>query len=177
MRTGVHFGCEYAKTLQPKKIICIFDRDNPNMIKKIPDPFIDFGNNVYAFCIEKPIHRVDYNNISIEFLYTDKELQTADDNNKRLLFSNEVEKRMVETMTHKKAKIDFVLVDEPLKDDETDKKIYDQDVDKVIDGQGDYSGLSKSVFANYVLAEKPGYDDFDIEPFRRTFETIAEIIE
>lgn len=168
---------QFKKTLQPRKIICIFDRDNPKITSKILDPYVDYGNNVYAFCIAKPAHRVDYNNISIEFLYTDEEIQTVDENGKRLLFSNEVEKRMTQPMTQKSPKIEFIKLDGALEEDEQDKKIYDQDVDKVVDSQGNSSGLSKSVFAQYVLDNKDGFANFDIEQFRPTFEIISDIIE
>jgi hypothetical protein len=170
--------CEqFKKTQHTRKIICIFDRDNPKIIAKITDPYVDLGNNVYALCIAKPIHRSDYNNISIEMLYPDEEIQTVDDNNKRLLFSNEVEKRMTPQMTRNLPEITFNKLDLPLVEDEHDKKIYDQDVDKVFDIDGNHVGLSKSVFAQYVLEGKDGFSNFSIEPFRATFEIIAEIIE
>jgi predicted ATP-binding protein involved in virulence len=170
--------CEqFKKTPQSRKIICIFDRDNPNITSKISDPYVDFGNNVYAFCIAKPAHRDGYNNVSIEFFYTDKEIQTEDENGKRLLFSNEVEKRMTQPMTRQSPEIKFIKLDAPLDEDEHDKKIYDQDVDKVVDSERNSVGLSKSVFAQYVLESKEEFSNFDIEPFRAIFEIIAEIIE
>lgn len=168
---------QFKKTQQTRKIICIFDRDNPKIMAKITDPYVDLGNNVYALCIAKPIHRADYNNISIEMLYTDVEIQTVDENNKRLLFSNEVEKRMTQPMTRKLAEITYNKLDVPLVEDEHDKKIYDQDIDKVLDIDGNHVGLSKSVFAQYVLEGKEGFSTFGIEPFRATFEIINEIIE
>jgi len=170
--------CEqFRKTQQSRKIICVFDRDNQKITQKITDPYVDLGNNVYALCIVKPDHRVEYNNISIEFLYTDAELTTTDENGKRLLFSNEVEKQMTQPMTKKSADIKFIKLDKPLEEDENDKKVYDQDIDKVVNGEGNKVGLSKSVFAQYVFEDKNGFSAFDIEPFRAIFEIIEEIVE
>ena len=80
-------------------------------------------------------------------------------------------------MTRKSPEIKFVKLDAPLDEDEHDKKIYDQDVDKVVDSEGNSVGLSKSVFAQYVLESKGGFSHFGIESFRATFEIIAKIIE
>jgi len=110
-------------------------------------------------------------------LYTDAELTTTDENGKRLLFSNEVEKQMTQPMTKKSADIKFIKLDKPLEEDENDKKVYDQDIDKVVNGEGNKVGLSKSVFAQYVFEDKNGFSAFDIEPFRAIFEIIEEIVE
>lgn len=169
--------CEqFSKTLQPRKIICIFDRDNPKIIAKITDPYVDFENNVYALCIPKPQHRESYNNISIEFLYTDEEIKTIDDNGKRLLFSNEVEKIVTQKMSQKTSDVKFLKLDVPDIDDELNKKIYDQDIDKVVDSGGNLVGLSKSVFAQNIFENKEGFSNFSIEPFKETFEIIESII-
>ncbi len=168
---------QFKKTPQPRKIICIFDRDNSKITSKITDPYVDFGNNVYAFCIPTPAHRTGYNNISIEFMYTDDDIRTLDDNGKRLLFSNEVEKRMTQPMTKKSPTIDYIKLDDPIEEDELNKKIYDQDVDKVVDSLGAAAGLSKSVFSQYILEEKEGFANFNIDPFRQIFEVISVIIE
>ena len=71
-----------------RKIIGIFDRDNPKYISDIGDSK-DFGNNVHAFCIPIPTNRKDYSNISLEFYYADAELK-KDHNGKCLYFDNEV---------------------------------------------------------------------------------------
>ena len=167
---------QFSKTPQPKKIICIFDRDSPKIIKNHPDPFKNWGNNVFSFCIPKPLHRNNYKNISIEFLYTDADLRTLDENNKRLLFSNEIEKTVIQKMSKKGSTVKYVLLDEPDQETEFDKKIYDQDLKKIKNKLGQEIGISKSVFAKNVYEDKTGFNQFNIETFKPIFQTINKII-
>lgn len=78
---------------RPNKIIGIFDRDNDKLTKEYKDPYFDLGNNVYALRIPCPQFRKDQNrtNISIEYLYSDSEIQTQLPNagGCRLFFGNE----------------------------------------------------------------------------------------
>lgn len=169
--------CEqFSKTEQLKKVICIFDRDNEKIISQHNEPFKDWGNNVYSFCIPKPSHRSEYNKISIEFLYTDEELKTLDENSKSLVFSNEVTQNIEKSMTTNETKLTLRFLDIPKADEEADKKIYDQDIKSIRNEEGQEVGISKSVFAQYVYDEKEGFASFDISAFRQILETIQQII-
>lgn len=69
---------QLSEIQQNRKIIGIFDRDVAHIIKDIEQnnqPYKDYGNNVYAFCIPVPTTREDYTNISIEFYYSDEEIK------------------------------------------------------------------------------------------------------
>lgn len=76
---------------QNRKVIAVFDRDNPNVTKDIADPYIDYGNNVYAMRIQCPQSRIDERrtNISIEYLYSDDEIHSVLQNGCQLFFGNE----------------------------------------------------------------------------------------
>lgn len=78
---------------QPKKVIAIFDRDEPSLLKSYPDPYKDLGNNVYALCIPCPESRKQQGRtyISIEYLYSDDEIHTKLPNGTQLFFGNEFE--------------------------------------------------------------------------------------
>jgi len=79
-----------CKVPQPRKIIAVFDRDS-NTTKDITDPYIDYGNNVYALRIKCPQSRIDDGRtaISIEYLYSDDEIHTVLPNGCQLFFGNE----------------------------------------------------------------------------------------
>ena len=76
----------------PHKIIGVFDCDNIQNNKDIKEiasnPFKDYGNNVYAFCIKAPQFREKegHNEISIEMLYSDDEIHMPTDVSGRHLF-------------------------------------------------------------------------------------------
>jgi hypothetical protein len=177
--------CEYyARTSHPVKMIFIFDQDNPSIIKKLDEKTIDntkyqiWGNNVFSFYIPKPSHRKEYNNISIEFYYTDAEIHTIDPNTgKQLLFSNELEERITKSTTTKSHEVKFVKLNKPKDTEELDKKIYCKDVEKIVDESGNFIAHSKDVFANNILTEKEGFNNFNFTEFKRIFDTIGDIIE
>lgn len=83
-----------CKVRQNRKIIAVFDRDNPNVTKDIPDPYKDYGNNVYALRIKCPQCRVDEGrtDISIEYMYSDDEIHKVLANGCQLFFGNEFRK-------------------------------------------------------------------------------------
>jgi hypothetical protein len=65
----------------------VFDRDSPQVVKEVSGedkPFKHWGNNVYSFAIPLPSHRLHYENVSIEFYYSDAEIKTHDTEGRRL---------------------------------------------------------------------------------------------
>lgn len=79
---------------QNRKVIAVFDRDNPSVTKDITDPYKDYGNNVFALRIQCPQCRIDENrtSISIEYMYSDDEIHTVLPNGSQLFFGNEFKK-------------------------------------------------------------------------------------
>lgn len=148
-----------------RKIIGIFDRDNITYIQDIGDGK-DFGNNVHAFCIPVPTHRTNYENISIEFYFTDDELKKEKDG-KSLYFDNEVEFR--QSASNKKDR-ELIRLTEKKDSEELTKKIIDENI-----GALDWIH-SKSVFADLVANDTDFTTNFDFNSFSAIFQKIREII-
>lgn len=171
--------CEqYSKVPRPNKIIFMFDRDNPKYIQKVNNgnSFRYWGNNVYSFCIPVPSNRANYNNISIEFYYNDEDLKTSFEG-KRLHFSNEIEIVVKKNPTTGETVTYSNVLDEPRNDEEYSKKIYDQDVNRVMNDQRQLVALSKSVFAQNIYTGVDGFRHLDIKEFRLIVAVIKAIIE
>lgn len=160
---------QLSKVPNQRKIIGIFDRDVPSIIKEIEpnsEPFKSFGNNVYAFCIPVPQGREYYSNISIEFYYSDSELKREHEG-RRLYFTNELvieqslTKRQEKTLA-RRADADF--------NEEAEKKIYDENI-------RDADWLhSKSKFADLVENNEQFSENFDFSNFKVIFDKINYIL-
>ena len=181
--SGLRSLCEQISKLQNrKKMIFIFDSDNLEILKSMngssEGEYKSWGNSVYSFCIPKPSHRAPYQNISIEFYYTDSEIMTIDaSTGRRLLFTNEVEEVMVKSKTNKKrVHSEIRVLDTPKLDEEFEKKIYCEDIDMIVK-DGVNIAHSKNVFAENILTQKEGFDCFAIAEFSMIFEMIKHIID
>jgi len=168
--------CEYFATVPQKdRYIFIFDRDNPRIIGRLNGMTIDgeefqrWGNNVFSFMIPIPPHRSGFEHISIEFYYTDEEIRTRDGSGKRLHFSNELKKEILPGNVVRKIEI------EPDAALELTKRIDADDASKIFDADGRAVGLSKSAFAENILAREKGFDGFGLEPFRAIIGMIEKI--
>ena len=175
--------CEQTSKLRNnRKVICIFDRDNPAIIKSMDcdlgSPYKNWGNSVYSFCIPTPSHRSDYKNISIEFYYTDSELMTVDhENNTRLFFSNEVEEILIKSKTYKNScQSEIRILETPKPEEEYEKKIYSEDVVNIKNHQGVSIAHSKNAFAEKVMQQHAGFDNFNISEFKNIFEIIHQVL-
>ena len=161
---------QLSKIPQSRKIICIFDRDNDSIIKKVTEQekdYKDWGNNVFSFAIPVPEHRKESDGICIELYYTDDEIKRADSNGRRLFLSNEFSvssgrHKQNQNLTHPYPK----HISGPY------LKIIDNDV---FNQKDENIALPKSQFASYVLDEVKGFDDFDVSQFRKIFDIIVEI--
>ena len=169
--------CEfYSKLKNDKLLIFIFDRDNPEILKKFAgenNPFKNWGNNVFSFAIPVPTHREGYENVSIEFYYTDNEIKTKDSNGRRLFFSSEFKER---SGRHKS--------DENLTFGNANKLrgITDEKKTKVIDSEvlnenEENVALSKADFAEYVFKDVPPFNNFKFDEFRKIFDIVKNILE
>jgi RNA-directed DNA polymerase len=127
----------------------------------------DWGNNVFSLAIPLPSHREDNPNISIEFYYTDEEIQTTDENGRHLFFSNQFKEPAGRHVTQ-----DLVCrkLDKIRRSDISiiDSEVYDHN-DKNV-------ALSKNEFAENVVSQKTGFDDFDFTEFGRISEIIHRIL-
>jgi len=177
--TGLFEICRRAFHLPPNKIpvICVFDRDNPQIIKKLlAEKFISknkgiyqcWGNNVYSLILPIPDDRKKYQNISIEMYYTDDVISRITHSGKRLYFDNEIKREILPGN-----KIRLIQIP-PDKTVEFSKKIYDTNVDEIKNENGDKLGISKSVFSEMIFKEEEPFDkDIDF----RNFSLISDILD
>ena len=161
----------FATAKQERPTIFVFDRDNPNTVAEMSDDRIgykDWGNNVFSLVIPIPSHRQDNPNISIESYYTDEEIRTTDENGRRLFFSNEFQGR---GGWHVSGELVCRKIDKILKSGVSiiDCEVYDRNNNNV--------ALSKNEFAENVMNQKAGFNNFDFTEFGKIFEVIQRILE
>ena len=166
--------CEYfCRQKQNNPIIAIFDRDEPDLLKRVHDEttgFKSWNNGVYSFAIPIPQHRKDNPSVCIEFYYKDEEIKRYDNEGRRLFLSNEF------NPNSGRHNIDRDLVTQETKKIKNNKnneiKIIDSNV---FDSNDKNVALSKDDFANYILQESDNFNDFDFKPFLDIFEVIDRI--
>lgn len=168
--------CEHMATLpQKRKMVFVFDRDNPTITKAMsgtPDDFKKWGNNVYSICLPVPMHRAEYKNLSIELYYSDQTLRTVDSTTgKRLWFSNEIE-IVTRPTTGKKI---YRAQTTPNTDDEFEKKVFDQPADQIVDAEGCPVGLSKAAFSEIVTGGLQDLNTIDMAAFSGFFGVLERI--
>jgi hypothetical protein len=173
------FCSSMARVPQPQPIIAIFDRDVEDIVKKLGDgkEFKDWGNNVFSFCIPVPKHRKDYKNISIEFFYQDKDLSRRDQHGRRLFFSNELQRKMVQSLTNKTDLENSIIpLSSPNLEEELEKKVYDQDVAQIRNESGEQVAMSKAAFAQLVADGSGEFAEIEFGTFESIFEIVETII-
>ena len=173
--------CEaYSKMPQKRKMIFLADRDDEKTNKKLAvegQPYKTWGNNVYSFVLPVPETRKETPEICIEHLYSDEEIRTEyieDGIPRRLYLGYEFSNKGISLGLNKICE---------------KKNICGPGKISIIDGSGggkisnlspeddiNYA-LSKMVFAECVLENKPGFDKFDFSNFASVFKIIGEIIE
>lgn len=161
---------QLSKVPQNRKIIGVFDRDVAPIVSDIEQGgrvFKNYSNNVFAFCIPIPPGREDYNNISIEFYYSDDDIKKEKDG-KSLYFDNEVD------YLHNKStnRPELRRLDDKRAANENSKKIFDeQKMCEVADWIH-----SKANFANLILTDEDFNSEIDFNSFDLIFNRIKEII-
>jgi len=170
--------CEHVAHLPAnRRLIFVFDRDNPNIIKNMSggeEGFRYVGNKVYSLCIPVPAHRAQYEKISIEHYYTDSDISTHEPSSgKRLWFSNEIEG--VRNLTTNK--FVYRVLPEPTAEDELRKTVFDQPASEIIDENGNAVGLSKAAFVSAIVDNEELSKEFDRSAFRQIFSIIEQIIQ
>lgn len=169
-----------------KKKIFIFDSDDTGIVKEFSDKkgYKYLGNNVYAIVIPDPSNKSSENGFEIENYYDDKDIKTEDKHGRRLFLSKEFKfddnvykyysRKMDSDRPYLIIDSDVYenLVSEPIK---SKKELTDlinsnsEDIRKVIT-------LSKNDFAENILHEISGFNDFNIKNFEKIFDIIDEIL-
>jgi hypothetical protein len=170
--------CERLSAFGPpnrNKVIAVFDRDNPQVLRKLEargplDGFQAWGNNVYSFAIPTPAHRQGYKHISIEMLYTDADIATTTSDGKRLYFDNETKKEVLPGNVFRYAPIP------PVESEELNKKPYGDEADLIVNDEGRHVGLSKARFAEFVYDGVGDFGRLDRSDFEPIFRIIKDIL-
>lgn len=167
--------CEHAATLpQAKKLIFVFDRDNPKITKQFsgdPEDHKYWGNSVYSLCLPIPEFRAEYVNLSIELYYKDEDIRTRKvESGRRLWFSNEIE-IITEPTTGEKL---FRAKGQPNTNHELSKKVFDQPANMICDEENRMVGLSKSGFVEQIIMDDVS-KNFDISAFRLLFDVLRKL--
>ena len=174
--SNLHKLLEQAAHIDNKnKIIGIFDRDIKKTVEDIEkngQQIKDLGNNVYAFCIPLPDSRKrnGEEDISIEFLYSDKEIHTTLNNGCRLFFGDEFSAR---TGRHT---IDKALTLSNQSDRGKHKIVENNGGQAVYNEQEENILAKKDDFANAISSGEIKISEESWNNFKPIFETIRSIL-
>lgn len=117
------------------------------------------------------------NKISIEFYYSDSEVNTTDvETNTRLFITNEFEEIVRKNLTTGASQVEYLILDLPDKNNEYDKSIQDKDVAKIKNEIGIQVAHSKNVFAENIRNKKAGFNEFDVTNFVEIYNIINTIL-
>ena len=160
-----------AKVDHPNKIIGIFDSDEATGKKYDKEEPIEFGNNVYGWCIPKPSFRNEMLGICVEFLYSDTDLTKKDTVGRRIFLTKEFNDKG----SHKTEKGVRVLNSNSVKSytEESTCKIKDSEV---LDIEDKSLALSKNDFAENILNRIAPFDTMDFSAFENVFTRIQDVI-
>lgn len=169
--------CEHTMVKMPQTVICVFDRDEKEILDKAiihGKSFKCWGHNIFSIVLPKP-NAAFPDKFCIEQYFTKEEITTADETGRRLYLSSEFDKG---TGYHNRdhdikfgkgsrlgdigyLKKDFVTI--------LDRDVWDKD--------GKNIALSKSSFADNIYSNKEGFNNFDFSNFKGLFDIIREILE
>lgn len=154
------------KVPQSRKIIGIFDRDEPQILREYGESlYIDLGNNVYALCIPKISEELDQ--ISIEYYYSGADLKKEDHHGRRLFDGLEF---------HKSGNSQCGNFQTQEKNKANKQVIIDSGVFKADDLEWESSvTLSKNNFAEYILNKEVAFSDIQFSNFKKIFEIIKTL--
>ncbi len=164
--SGLKALCEnLSETLQRQLTICIFDRDERQIINEMggsPGNYRDHTNNVFSLIIPVPEFRDSSDLICIEHLYRDPQIYTSDNQGRRLYSKDEFDSLGCHRSEHN---LFCRMTKQSL--------IYD---DQVINLQEKRNvALPKNKFADYISTGAPPFSNVDFSGFRGTFTQIVEI--
>lgn len=162
--------CRHLSTYpQDVRILCLFDSDVEHINREVTSAdnnFKNWGNNVYSAILPTPNNRSELSKISIELYYTDSDIKTKDSNNRRLFLNNEFDKKTLQLLVSSKVHcIHPNIIGRNYLSVIDDGVIYkDKDV-----------ALPKNNYAEYILNQEEGFDDFDISEFKLIFDIFEEV--
>lgn len=152
-----------------RKIICIFDRDNNEILRSYgQQSFNNLGNNVFTMCIPKISNELD--KISIEFYYNKNDLSREDNHGRKLFLGTDFHEGTPNSIC---GQYQTKKMDKAGKLTVIDEKIYKSD-DKEMQNS---IALTKSDFADYILNENEYFTGIDFSNFQKILDVIAQIIE
>ncbi len=159
-----------------KRIIAIFDRDNPSIYKSYfnnPDEIKEIvPSKVYAICLPIPSNRIGENEISIEHYFTDDELRIPF-NGRRIYQVKEFNDvgihddgdKICKYLVYHKGEHAGIYV----LSGSDEKKVYG------LDGKINYS-LTKDDYCENVINSEPGYENVSFSEFELIFSKIDECL-
>lgn len=165
----------FAERENASPVVFIFDRDNPSIIKKVNDPINSYkawGNEVYSFALPVPPHRKGFSNICIELYYTDQEIQTEDESQRRLFLTSEFHPTSGRNRADKqlsignKAKLKNVTSTKLTKI--VDSEVYNEDDQNV--------ALTKANFAEAIAHNDAPFSSFNASVFEPVFDVLIQIL-
>jgi RNA-directed DNA polymerase len=158
---------ELAQSEQATPCVCVFDRDNDDIIPRAVGSTNTRvrGVNVANAVIAPPEWRG--HRVCTEMLYPDSDLRRRDDAGRRLYLSEEFD-----SLTGQHQDED-VHVPNPDRNRQA-KKLVREDVYRF--GTRESVGLSKMAFADNVEAGIQNFEGMDFEGFRRTLEIVEEAV-
>lgn len=153
-----------AMTFQETPCICVFDRDNDEILRKAvgAEDARDYGNRVAAVAIATPPWRVDQK-ICIELLYQNDDIRLPDQSGRRLYLREEFDP---ETGRHES---EAVYTLEPRR-----RTLVREEVLTFKDGTS--VAMSKVAFADAIAGRTGPYSAVTFEGFRRTLEIVQETL-
>jgi RNA-directed DNA polymerase len=156
------------KVPHDRKIICVFDRDEKNIMDKYGvEDFNNHGNNIYSLCIPKISEVKD--KISIEYYYNEDEIKTLDENERRLFLGTEFHAKSGNSKCG-----NYQLQD---KNKANKQIVIDNAVFKSDDPEWDTSiALTKNDFAENILNDVAGFDEFNFDKYKLIFDIIKDIV-
>ncbi len=175
--------CEnLSKIPQKNKYIFIADRDDEKTNRKMSgndSEYKNWGNNVFSFIIPIPSHRKTTPNICIEHLYSDEDIKTewispSDGIGRRLFIGNEFNNYGISHDRERLCERKDLCGKEKISIIEgvSGERVLDL---KNVDSGVNYA-LSKSKFAEFILAKEYPFDKVNFENFIPIFQIIKKII-
>lgn len=166
---------EYISMLNNhNKIICIFDRDKPDIVKKVINSRKDYRynkNKVYSMVIPIPKSRESISEICIEHLYLDEDIKREKDG-KRIYIGNEFSRK---SGIHNEKNEIFCMKKDKCGSDSY--KIIDSDCWVASHANENKNiAMSKNEFADNIVFEVEEFKDINFEGFKPLFQVIGEIV-
>jgi RNA-directed DNA polymerase len=156
-----------AVTRQPEPCLCLFDRDNEDVLAKAVggDDWKNWGNGVVAVALAGP----GGDRVCIEMLHSQETRDILDENGRRLFLGSEFNPR---TGQHHSRRFTT-----PYPGNKALVREYVFPIGEEHQGERegeDSVALSKAAFAEAIWKESGDFADLDFEGFRLTFEVIRE---